>query len=111
MLDLDADRRPRYEDALKIAANRHDLSVINVYDPRERTLPDIGLVHVRDAETGRSRWVNTGSAAVRREYEQWNREAGENTRSLLRRYRIDTVSIATGDDYVKQLISFFKNRA
>ena len=111
MLDLDADRRPRYEDALKIAANRHDLSVINVYDPRERTLPDIGLVHVRDAETGRSRWVNTGNATVRRGYEQWNREAGENTRSLLRRYRIDTVSIATGDDYVKQLISFFKNRA
>ena len=111
MLDLDADRRPRYEDALKIAANRHDLSVINVYDPRERTLPDIGLVHVRDAETGRCRWVNTGNAAIRREYEHWNREAGENTRSLLRRYRIDTVSIATGDDYVKQLISFFKNRA
>ena len=111
MLDLDADRRPRYEDALKIAANRHDLSVINVYDPRERSLPDIGLVHVRDAETGRSRWINTGNSNVRRAYEQWNREAGENTRNLLRRYRIDTVSIATGDDYVKQLISFFKNRA
>ena len=111
MLDLDADKRPRYEDALKIAANRHDLSVINVYDPRERSLPDIGLVHVRDAETGRSRWINTGNSNVRRAYEQWNREAGENTRNLLRRYRIDTVSIATGDDYVKQLISFFKNRA
>jgi len=111
MLDLDSDRRPRYEDALKIAANRHDLSVINVYDPRERSLPDIGLVHVRDAETGRSRWINTGNRTVRLEYEKWNREAGENTRNLLRRYRIDTVSIATGDDYVKQLISFFKNRA
>ena len=111
LLDVDAERRPRYEDALKIAANRHDLSVINVYDPRERTLPDIGLVHVRDAETGRSRWINTGNGAVRREYERWNRDAAENTRNLLRRYRIDTVSIATGDDYVKQLISFFKNRA
>jgi uncharacterized protein (DUF58 family) len=111
LLDVDAERRPRYEDALKIAANRHDLSVINVYDPRERTLPDIGLVHVRDAETGRSRWINTGNGAIRREYERWNRDAAENTRNLLRRYRIDTVSIATGDDYVKQLISFFKNRA
>ena len=111
LLDVDAERRPRYEDALKIAANRHDLPVSNVYDPRERTLPDIGLVHVRDAETGRSRWINTGNGAVRREYERWNRDAAENTRNLLRRYRIDTVSIATGDDYVKQLISFFKNRA
>jgi uncharacterized protein (DUF58 family) len=111
LIDLDAAQHPRYEEALKIAANRHDISVINVFDPRERTLPDVGLVHVRDAETGRGRWVNTGSAAVRRNYEVWNRQAAENTQALLRRYRIDTVSIGTGEDYVKQLITFFKNRA
>ena len=111
LIDLDAAQHPRYEEALKIAANRHDISVINVFDPRERTLPDVGLVHVRDAETGRGRWVNTGSAAVRRNYEAWNRQAAENTQALLRRYRIDTVSIGTGEDYVKQLITFFKNRA
>ena len=111
LIDVDGERKPRYEEALKIAANRHDISVINIYDPRERTLPNVGLVHVRDAETGRSSWVNTGSAAVRRNYEEWSREAAENTLSTLRRYRIDTVSIATGDDYVKGLISFFKNRA
>ena len=111
MIDVDGERRPRYEEALKIAANRHDISVINIYDPRERSLPNVGLVHIRDAETGRSSWVNTASAAVRRNYEEWSRDAVENTRSTLRRYRIDTVSIATGDDYVKGLISFFKNRA
>ena len=60
MIDLDGTRHPRYEDALKIAAGRHDISVINVYDPRERTLPNVGLVHIRDAETGRGRWINTG---------------------------------------------------
>ena len=111
LIDLDAAQHPRYEEALKIAANRHDISVINVFDPRDRTLPNVGLVHVRDAETGRGRWVNTASAAVRRNYEAWNRQAAENTQALLRRYRIDTVSIATGEDYVKGLISFFKNRA
>ncbi len=111
MIDVDGQRRPRYEEALKIAANRHDISVINIYDPRERSLPNVGLVHIRDAETGRSSWVNTASAAVRRNYEEWSRDAVENTRSTLRRYRIDTVSIATGEDYVKGLISFFKNRA
>ena len=111
MIDLDADRRPRYEEALKIAANRHDISVINVYDPRERTLPNVGLVHVRDAETGRDRWINTSSATVRRNYEAWNREAAENMLTTLRHYRIDTVTIGTGEDYVKQLIAFFKNRA
>ncbi len=111
LIDVDGERKPRYEEALKIAANRHDISVINIYDPRERTLPNVGLVHVRDAETGRSSWVNTASAAVRRNYADWSREAAENALSALRRYRIDLVSIATGDDYVKGLISFFKNRA
>ena len=111
LIDVDGERKPRYEEALKIAANRHDISVINIYDPRERTLPNVGLVHVRDAETGRSSWVDTASAAVRPNYAAWSREASENALSTLRRYRIDTVSIATGDDYVKGLISFFKNRA
>ena len=111
LIDVDGERKPRYEEALKIAANRHDISVINIYDPRERTLPNVGLVHVRDAEIGRSCWVNTASAAVRRNFAEWSREAAENALSTLRRYRIDTVSIATGDDYVKGLISFFKNRA
>ncbi|MGN1046315.1 MAG: DUF58 domain-containing protein, partial [Candidatus Cryptobacteroides sp.] len=49
MLDVDASGQPRYEDALKVAVNRHDLSVIEVHDPRERTLPDVGLVHVKDS--------------------------------------------------------------
>ena len=111
LIDVDGERKPRYEEALKIAANRHDISVINIYDPRERTLPNVGLVHVRDAETGRSSWVDTASAAVRQNYAAWSREASENALSTLRRYRIDTVSIATGDAYVKGLISFFKNRA
>ena len=111
MIDFDATRHPRYEEALKIAANRHDISVINVYDPRERTLPDVGIIHVRDAETGRGRWINTAAASVRRNYENWSREAFDNTFAALRRYHIDTVSIGTGGDYVKQLIAFFKNRA
>jgi len=111
MIDLDGQQRPRYEEALKIAANRHDISVIDIYDPRELSLPNVGLVHVRDAETGQDRWINTGSATVRRNYETWNRKASENTLATLRRYRIDNVRIATNENYVKQLITFFKNRA
>ena len=111
MIDMDDEQRPRYEEALKIAANRHDISVISIFDPREKSLPDVGLVHVRDAETGRGSWVNTSSATVRRNYEDWNRRAEENTLATLRRYRIDTVRIGTGEDYVKGLITFFKNRA
>ena len=68
MMDTDEDGSPRYEDAIKVAVNRHDLSVIRVFDPRERTIPDIGLVNVKDSETGQTAWINTASAKVRREY-------------------------------------------
>ena len=71
MLDADASGKPRYEDALKVAAGRHDLSVIKVCDPRERSLAPVGLINVKDSETGRSAWVNTGSASMRRAYSQW----------------------------------------
>ena len=111
LIDVDAQLQPRYEEALKIAANRHDISVIDIYDPRECALPDVGLVHVRDAESGASRWINTSSPSVRRSYEDWNRKAFENSLATLRRYRIDNVRIATDENYVKQLIAFFKNRA
>ena len=111
LIDVDEKLQPRYEEALKIAANRHDISVIDIYDPRECSLPDVGLVHVRDAESGASRWINTSSPSVRRSYEDWNRKAFENTLATLRRYRIDNVRIATDENYVKQLIAFFKNRA
>ena len=111
LMDAGEDGRPRYEDALKIAAGRHDLSVINIYDRREREIPDVGLLCVRDAETGRRMWVNTSSLQMRENYAQWDESLRNATRQMLNKYRVDSVSIATDQDYVKELISFFKNRA
>ncbi len=111
LMDLDTEGAPRYENALKIAVGRHDLSVINIYDRRERVLPDVGLVCVRDAETGEQIWVDTSSRRMRSRYERWNSHAADLTRQMLHRYRVDSVSIATDQDYVRELISFFKNRA
>ena len=111
MLDTDENSAPRYEEALKIAAGRHDLSVINIYDPREREIPDVGLIRIRDAETGHGMWVDSSSPKVRRSFAQWNKDLYEDTIHLLRRYKVDNVSICTNQDYVKELISFFKNRA
>jgi len=110
MLDVDAEGQPRYEDALKVAAGRHDLSVVKVYDPREQTLPDVGLVHVKDSESGAAAWVNTGSKAVRREYARWQEQVCEREKALLSRYRVDSVSIATNEDYVKGLMGLFSRR-
>ena len=110
MLDVDADGSPVYEDALKVAVNRHDLSVIMVFDPRERTVPDVGLVHVKDSETGRCAWVDTSSKKMRRAYAEWFTAMTESTSKMLMKYNIDNVSISTDDDYVKKLMTFFQKR-
>lgn len=110
LLDVDANAAPKYEEALKIAANRHDLSVIEIYDPRERTLPDVGLVRVCDAESGAQRWINTSSVSVRKSYSQWNEKVQAEAEKLFRKTKVESVSISTSDDYVKNLISFFKRK-
>jgi len=111
MLDVDDSGKPAYEDALKVAVNRHDLSFIEVYDPRERTLPSVGLVNVKDSETGKCAWVNTSSSRMRSAYERWFAGMTDATAHLLMKYSIDKVSISTDDDYVKGLMTFFKKRA
>lgn len=110
MLDVDASGSPRYEDALKVAVNRHDLSVMKIYDPREREIPDVGLVHVKDSETGGDGWINTSSRRVRDSYTEWFRTVGQNETRLFNKYQIDTVDIATGEDYVKRLMLFFNKK-
>ena len=110
MLDADASGKPRYEDALKVAAGRHDLSVIKVFDPRERSLVPVGLINIKDSETGRSAWVNTDSAATRRAYGQWYSNLSEAEQQLFNRYKVDHVEIATNSDYVKGLMALFAGR-
>ena len=108
MLDVDANGQPRYADALKVAAMRHDLSVIRVHDPREETLPAVGPVHVKDAETGEARWINTDSRRVRKEYEQWFATVGAEAGKLLNKYRVGSVDIRTDEDYVRSLRGLFE---
>lgn len=110
MLDVDAKGNPRYEEALKVAVGRHDLGVIQVYDPRERTIPAAGLIHVKDAETGQDMWVNSDSRKVRREYSEWFGNVNDKTAKLLMKYQIDSVSIATDEDYARGLMTFFHKR-
>ena len=110
MIDADAEGQPLYEEALKVAANRHDLSVVEVYDPTEKSLPDVGLVNVKDSETGRTAWVNTSSARMRREYEQWFAGLRERENRLLMKYNIDRVSVGVNEDYVLALQKLFQSR-
>lgn len=110
MIDADDNAVPRYEDALKVAAGRHDLSVVEVYDPLEKSIPNVGLVAVKDSETGRTAWVDTSSKSMRRGYEQWFRSLRKNESSILMKYNVDKVSVAVNEDYVKALQTLFNRR-
>lgn len=110
MLDVKQDGTPRYEEALKVAVNRHDLSVIEVFDPREREIPDVGLVNIKDSETGSCAWVNTSDKKMRRAYREWFAEVEQSSSRLFMKYNVDKVSISVNDDYVKGLMTLFKNR-
>ncbi|RXI22632.1 MAG: DUF58 domain-containing protein, partial [Candidatus Amulumruptor caecigallinarius] len=102
--------RSALDDALKIAGGRHDLVGIRIYDPRETELPDVGIVELRDAETGRKVWVDTSSRAVREHYaESWRRRSA-GIEQTLKHNRIDTATISTDGDYVAELMKLFKQR-
>jgi len=100
----------KFEEALRIAGSKHDLGAIMIYDPRELELPNVGLLEAVDAETGEAIWVDTSSAAVRKSYSSWWSEAQNSLSTAFAKARVDWVSVATNEDYVKPLIKLFKHR-
>jgi uncharacterized protein (DUF58 family) len=100
-----------FEDALKIASKKHDLVGLRIYDIREMELPDVGLMKVKDAETGQFTWVDTGRLHVRNSYRDIYKKKQDELNDLLIRAGVDYVSIAAHEDYVKPLIRLFKKRA
>ena len=109
MMDPAGDLAP-FEEALKIAGGKHDVAAIKVWDPREAVMPDVGIVELCDAETGRRVWVDTSSARVRESYSRSWEERSAATEALLRSCKIDNVSVPTDGDYVAELIKLFKQR-
>ena len=98
------------EDALKIATSRHDLVAIRISDPRDKVLPNVGIIEMRDAESGEKVWVDSSSAAVRDYFAaQWEARNAE-METLLKHNRIDTAEVSTDADYVAELIKLFKQR-
>ncbi|MBN1159330.1 MAG: DUF58 domain-containing protein [Bacteroidales bacterium] len=100
-----------FEEALKIANRKHDLVSLWVYDQRETELPNVGLLKLRDAETGMIRWVDTSNNEVRDGYRMRYRKRQVDIHDLFNRYGVDHVSIATHEDYVQPLMRLFKKRA
>lgn len=99
-----------YRKALSVACNRHEIMALQVYDKRDSQLPNVGLMHVRDLETGELQWIDTSSSAVRTAFSRWWYDRQQAMSEALRSSRVDYTSIATDEDYVKALLMLFKNR-
>lgn len=99
-----------YEKPLGITAARHDVIAVSVVDPCELDLPDVGLITLEDAETGEQIEVNTGSISTREAYRLLIAKRQVELLRLLLKLRIDTISLATDQDYMPALRRFFENR-
>ena len=110
MMDLTEQGAPRFESAMKIAASKHDVGVIRTYDRREVELPNVGIVELLDAETGHTAWVDTASRSVRDAYHAWWRASEQAVQQVLSKCKVDSVSVSTGEDYVRPLMQLFKQR-
>jgi uncharacterized protein (DUF58 family) len=99
-----------YEKTLKIAGKKHDLTGIRVYDVREEKMPNIGMVNMLDAETGETLLVNTGSKAVRMEYEKYYQEKIKYFKETFSKSGSGTVNTRVDESYVTKLLGYFKSR-
>ena len=98
------------ENALSIANNRHDVVALRIYDERETELPNIGMIKLKDAETGEFTWVDSSDRRAREVYRRWWHDLSAKLDNNFRKSRVDYVNISTNHDYVRALISLFKKR-
>jgi len=100
-----------YKHALTISNRKHDMVAIQVYDNRETEIPKVGLMKIKDAETGVEKWVDTSSARMRETYKEWWEKRQRKMDDTFKKSHVDSVSIRTDEDYVKALIALFHKRS
>ena len=100
-----------FSKAVQIANSKHDMIAVQVYDPRAKTLPNIGLMKVKDAETGHEMIIDTGSAKLRQAHTQYWLERQATLHELFSKSKVDWTSVATNEDFTKALMLLFKKRA
>jgi len=99
-----------YARSLQVANNKHDVAALHVYDIRETSLPAVGLLRVMDAETGQEKWIDTSRKRIRQSYAMKWESHLEMMKEIFSRSGADSVSVETGEDYVKPLMRLFKKR-
>ena len=99
-----------YSKALCVASNKHDLIALQVYDKREAQLPDVGLMKVADLESNQQQWIDTSSKKTRQAYDKWWYQRQQKMCEMFLKAKVDFTSIATDEDFVKSLMTLFKQR-
>ena len=99
-----------FKNALTIANRKHDVVAVQVYDKRVAELPDVGLMKLKDAETGHEQWIDTSSKGVRQAHRTWWLNKQANLSETFKKSNVDSVSVRTDQDYVKALMSLFAKR-
>ena len=99
-----------YFSSMSIANRKHDLAAIQIYDRRDAVMPNVGLVRIRDMETGADKWIDTSSARVRRAFDKAWYDRQQRVSSITTRCGVDMVSVTTDEDFVKSLLALFHNR-
>ncbi len=105
------DNNKELENALSIAGKKHDMVGLRIYDDREKEIPPVGLIKMKDSETGIYKWVDSSNRKTRDHYHQWWRQQSQRIDTMLTHGGIDYVDINTRGDYVKSLITLFKKRS
>ena len=100
-----------FENALTICNRKHDVVAVQVYDPCAEQLPDVGLMKVKDAETGHEMYIDTSDKRLRNAHNAYWRHRQQTLRSIFNNSNVDNVSIATNQDYVKSLLQLFAMRS
>ena len=96
---------------LTMANKKHELAAIQVYDERDSRLPDVGLMHVADLETGAERWIDTSSKRVRKAYERAWYDRQQRLSTMTARSGVELAQVRTDEDYVKALLAVFRQKA
>lgn len=99
-----------FEHALSIANRKHDVVALRVYDQREMELPPVGMIYLKDAESGEHMWVDTSSKDVRESFRKYTFEKEKELEFAFKRAGVDVANIRSDEDYVRALITLFKKR-
>jgi uncharacterized protein (DUF58 family) len=99
-----------YDQILRIISKKHDIIAVEIFDPREEELPDVGLVKMRDAETGEPRWIDTGDSRLRTGFRAYWRKRRADRKQLFLRSKVDAIPIRVDKPYIKPIVDFFKLR-